>query len=68
MDLLTQPCCLSDKYSISRVCELLEGCYKDNVPTSCFGCVDVNDVALAHVRGYEIEEAVGKRYIIEMLF
>eukprot|EP01095_Lingulamoeba_sp_RSL-Kostka_P009792 TRINITY_DN3408_c0_g1_i1.p1 TRINITY_DN3408_c0_g1~~TRINITY_DN3408_c0_g1_i1.p1 ORF type:complete len:244 (-),score=93.30 TRINITY_DN3408_c0_g1_i1:75-806(-) len=53
-----------DSTSIARICELLEGQYKNQVPKSCFGVVDVLDVANGHVLAYEKEEAIGKRFIL----
>jgi len=43
---------------------LFDGSEKEVPPTSFYGYVDVRDLALAHLRGYEKPEAANQRYII----
>ncbi|KAJ9615024.1 hypothetical protein H2200_001098 [Cladophialophora chaetospira] len=50
--------------STEAIWKLVDGSLK-TVPDPDFaGCADVRDVALAHVRGYELEEAGGERFIV----
>ena len=51
--------------SSGDIWEVVNGSYKDGVPpTSFHGFVDIRDVALAHVRATEREEAKGQRYLL----
>jgi len=43
----------TDSTSIKTVIGLLAGFFKNGAGPSCYGCVDVRDVALAHVRALE---------------
>jgi len=49
--------------SNSRIRDFIQGKYKEVVPpTGTYIWVDVREVALAHVRAIEVEEAAGKRF------
>lgn len=44
---------------------VVNGSYKDSIPPTAFPAfVDIRDVALAHVRATEKEEAKGQRYLL----
>lgn len=52
-----------DSTSVKTMVGLLNGVFVDGVNGACFGCVDVRDVALAHVRAAVHPEAPGKRFV-----
>jgi len=54
-----------DSTSVLVVSKIFNGHFKESgTLPNCFGCVDVRDVALAHVNSLEIKEAVGHRFIV----
>jgi len=53
-----------DSVSVRSMVAHLSGENSDGVRASCFGCCDVRDVALAHVRAATHPEAPGKRFIV----
>jgi len=53
----------SDSYSIQLLRDMGRGKYRTGVPALHFGCVDVRDVAEAHVRALYTAGAAG-RYIV----
>jgi len=52
-----------DSTSVKTMVSFLNGDKVDGVNGACFGCTDVRDVALAHVRAALHPEAPGKRFI-----
>ncbi|KZF22893.1 NAD(P)-binding protein [Xylona heveae TC161] len=51
--------------SNSRVADLIQGKWKNEIPpTGLILWVDVRDVALAHVKAFELDSAAGKRHFI----
>ncbi|KAJ5373170.1 NAD-dependent epimerase/dehydratase [Penicillium concentricum] len=51
--------------SNQRIRNLIQGQMKEKIaPTGNFLCVDVRDVALAHVRAIEVPEAGGERFFV----
>jgi len=54
----------TDSASVTMMKGMLEGQFKDGCNASCPGCVDVRDVALAHVLALEHQQASGKRFIL----
>eukprot|EP01012_Entosiphon_sulcatum_P056017 TRINITY_DN7889_c0_g1_i1.p1 TRINITY_DN7889_c0_g1~~TRINITY_DN7889_c0_g1_i1.p1 ORF type:complete len:863 (-),score=83.56 TRINITY_DN7889_c0_g1_i1:491-3079(-) len=54
-----------DAVSVATVKGFLDGRFRrSGAPGSCFGAVDVRDVALAHVRALLVPEARDKRFIV----
>ena len=54
----------TDSTSIKMIIELLKGNSKDGAGPMALGCIDVRDVALAHVKAYERPNTSGNRYLI----
>lgn len=51
--------------SNERIRNLIQGRFKEEIPhTGTFLWVDVRDIALAHVKAFESEEAQGKRFFV----
>jgi len=51
--------------SNERIRDFIQGKYKDGLPpTGVYLWVDVRDVALAHVKALEVEEAANKRFFV----
>mmetsp|Transcript_8684 Transcript_8684/g.13719 ORF Transcript_8684/g.13719 Transcript_8684/m.13719 type:complete len:189 (+) Transcript_8684:644-1210(+) len=51
--------------SVGTFVSMLKGeLKKKGVRSSCFGAVDVRDVAEAHIRAFESKEAIGKRFLV----
>lgn len=51
--------------SNQRIRDIYQGKAKDEIPaTGVFFWVDVRDVALAHVKAFEVDEAANKRFFV----
>lgn len=50
--------------SISFMKKLIEGDFAETIPDMKTGVVDVRDVALAHIKAMELDEANGKRFLL----
>jgi len=54
-----------DSESVTRISSMLSGAYLEKgVPPYALGCVDVRDVARAHILAIEVEKAAGNRYLV----
>jgi len=49
--------------SVKCLLGMLQGSYADGVNGACFGCIDVRDVALAHVKAALNPNATGNRFV-----
>jgi len=54
-----------DSLSVSAIVNTLNGTFlAEGSPPTCFGCVDVRDVARAHILGMELAQAAGQRFLL----
>jgi len=57
-----------DSESVVRISSMLSGAYSEKgVPPFALGCVDVRDIARAHILAAEVEKAAGNRYLVTSL-
>lgn len=54
----------TDSTSVKTAIGLLSGAYKKGAIPSTYGCIDVRDVALAHIRAYERPDAIENRHLV----